>query len=83
MLLNLCRKKHRPLIIEKTWIPFIQDYMKIHKTKIRRNIMTKQWVCTVCNYVYDGDIPFEELPDDYVCPLCGVDKSYFEQREVD
>lgn len=37
----------------------------------------KHWVCTVCDYVYDGDIPFEELPDDYVCPLCGVDKSYF------
>ena len=45
--------------------------------------MAKQWVCTVCNYVYEGEIPFEELPDDYVCPLCGVGKSYFELREVD
>ena len=45
--------------------------------------MAKQWVCTVCNYVYDGEIPFEELPGDYVCPLCGVDKSYFELRELD
>lgn len=37
----------------------------------------KHWVCTVCGYVYDGDIPFEELPEDWFCPLCGVDKSYF------
>ena len=37
----------------------------------------KKWVCTVCGYVYDGDIPFENLPDDYVCPLCGVGKEFF------
>lgn len=37
----------------------------------------KHWVCTVCGYIYDGEIPFEELPEDWVCPLCGVDKSYF------
>lgn len=36
----------------------------------------KHWVCTVCGYVYDGEIPFEDLPDDWVCPLCGVDKSF-------
>ncbi|MCC8022414.1 MAG: flavin reductase [Clostridiales bacterium] len=35
------------------------------------------WQCSVCHYVYDGDIPFEDLPDDYVCPVCGKDKSYF------
>ena len=40
----------------------------------------KQWVCVVCGYVYDGDTPFEELPDDWTCPVCGVDKSCFELR---
>ena len=40
----------------------------------------KQWVCIVCGYVYDGDIPFEELPEDWLCPVCGVDKSFFELR---
>ncbi|MEG2814182.1 MAG: flavin reductase [Oscillospiraceae bacterium] len=35
--------------------------------------------CTVCHYVYDGDIPFEDLPDDYVCPVCGEPKSAFEK----
>lgn len=40
----------------------------------------KQWVCTVCGYVYDGDVPFEDLPEDWLCPLCGVGKEFFELR---
>ncbi len=39
------------------------------------------WVCKVCGYVYDGDTPFEELPDDWVCPLCGVGKEDFEKQD--
>lgn len=50
--------------------------------KMAENNDNKKWVCTVCGYVYDGDIPFEELPDDWLCPLCGVDKSFFELREI-
>lgn len=38
------------------------------------------WVCTLCGYEYSGDIPFEELPDDWVCPICGVGKEYFQKR---
>ncbi|MGI6216822.1 MAG: flavin reductase [Coriobacteriales bacterium] len=41
-----------------------------------------KWVCKVCGYVYDGDVPFEELPDDWTCPVCGVPKSEFEKRTV-
>lgn len=48
----------------------------------------KKYVCDVCGYVYDpaeGDpdngispgTPFEELPSDWVCPVCGADKSNF------
>ena len=80
---NLCRKKHLLLIIEKNLDSVYSRLYEDSQKQRRRNDMTKQWVCTVCNYVYDGEVPFEELPDDYVCPLCGVDKSYFEQREVD
>ena len=50
--------------------------------------MTK-YVCTVCDYVYDPEVgdpdngiapgtAFEDLPDDWVCPECGVDKDEFE-----
>lgn len=33
--------------------------------------------CKVCHYIYDGDIPFEDLPDDYICPVCKKPKSVF------
>lgn len=36
-----------------------------------------KWVCSVCGYVYDGETPFEELPDDYRCPVCRQPKSKF------
>ena len=42
-----------------------------------------KWVCGICGYVYDEEkegIPFRELPDDWVCPLCGADKSAFSQQ---
>lgn len=35
------------------------------------------WQCTICHYVYDGDVPFEELPEDWVCPVCKQPKSVF------
>jgi flavin reductase (DIM6/NTAB) family NADH-FMN oxidoreductase RutF/rubredoxin len=41
----------------------------------------KRWVCSVCHYVYDGEIPFEELPEDYVCPVCKRPKSVFVLEE--
>jgi len=34
----------------------------------------KRWVCRVCGYVYEGD----ELPEDYICPLCKHPASDFE-----
>ncbi|MBU0693592.1 MAG: rubredoxin [Candidatus Omnitrophica bacterium] len=41
--------------------------------------------CIVCEYVYDpaenNSIAFADLPDDWVCPECGVDKSNFEKVE--
>lgn len=50
---------------------------------------SQKYVCTVCGYVYDpalGDpehgvapgTPFEQLPDNWACPDCGVPKADFE-----
>jgi rubredoxin len=50
----------------------------------------KKYICNVCGYIYDpeiGDIDngvevgtaFEALPTDWVCPLCGVDVSQFDE----
>ena len=50
--------------------------------------MTK-WKCLACDYVYDPQVgdpesdiepgtAFEDLPEDWVCPECGVGKGEFE-----
>lgn len=60
-------------------------------TKEERSGKMEKYVCSVCGYVYDpetGDpenniqagTPFEELPDDWVCPICGVGKDQFEKE---
>ena len=36
-----------------------------------------KWTCSICGYVYDGETPFEELPDDYTCPVCRQSKDKF------
>lgn len=44
----------------------------------------KKWVCTVCGFIYDDQkekVPFEELPENWVCPLCLHPKSDFELME--
>jgi len=51
-----------------------------------------KYECTVCGYVYDPELgdpdggikpgtPFEEIPDDWICPVCGAGKSDFEKEE--
>jgi len=50
-----------------------------------------KYTCIVCGYVYDpavGDTDagiaagtsFDDLPEDWVCPLCGVGKDQFEKE---
>ncbi len=52
----------------------------------------KKYICQVCGYIYNpegGDAdngiapgtPFENLPDDWVCPVCGAGKDEFEVYE--
>jgi rubredoxin len=51
-----------------------------------------KWKCIVCGYIYDEEVgdpdngiapgtKFEDLPDDWVCPLCGAQKDMFEKIE--
>jgi rubredoxin len=50
-----------------------------------------KWVCELCGYVYDPakgadgvapGTPFEELPDDWVCPECLAEKDRFVTESV-
>lgn len=49
-----------------------------------------KYECSACGYVYDPELgdpdngiepctPFEALPEDWVCPLCGLGKDVFEE----
>lgn len=41
------------------------------------------FVCRICNYVYDDSVtPFEELPEGWVCPVCGAPKSAFQRKNA-
>lgn len=50
----------------------------------------KKYICTVCDWVYDPEVgdpdngvapgtAFEDIPDSWVCPVCGVGKEDFEE----
>lgn len=52
----------------------------------------EKYVCTVCGYIYDEEVgdpdndveagtKFEDVPEEWVCPLCGVPKSEFEKEQ--
>ena len=56
----------------------------------KEEVTMDKYECTICGYIYDpenGDpdsgvepgTPFEQLPDDWVCPECGADKDAFEK----
>ncbi len=40
--------------------------------------------CIACGYIYDETVEgtkWEDLPEDWTCPLCGVGKDMFEKVE--
>ena len=54
----------------------------------------KKWQCIVCGYIYDEAIgdeeegfapgtPWDDIPEDWICPECGVSKEDFEMVEID
>lgn len=62
------------------------------KSYHRRYQIMKKYVCDVCGYIYDeaaGDpdngieagTKWEDVPEDFLCPLCGVGKDQFSEAE--
>jgi flavin reductase (DIM6/NTAB) family NADH-FMN oxidoreductase RutF/rubredoxin len=55
----------------------------IDKAKLeikKQDILFKKYKCTACGYIYDEEkekIKFSDLPTDWVCPVCGAEKSDF------
>ncbi len=44
-----------------------------------------KYKCIICGHIYDpaenDGVAFEDLPENWVCPVCGVDKTQFEAIE--
>ena len=70
--------------------PTYQGVQSRNEPKMEEKSMDK-YVCTVCGYVYDpeeGDpdngvkpgTPFEEVSEDWLCPICGAEKDAFEKQ---
>jgi len=59
---------------------------------LREETVIMKYVCIPCGYVYDPELgdpdggvapgtSFEDIPEDWVCPVCGVTKDMFEPQE--
>jgi rubredoxin len=53
----------------------------------------KKWQCIICGFIYDEEAgleseglapgtKWEDIPDDWVCPECGIGKEDFEMEEM-
>ena len=77
--------------IETSCIPNQHECRLLIFNNLTFTVMQK-YICKVCKWVYDPEIgdpehgiapgtPFEEIPDDWRCPKCGVKKAMFEPYE--
>ena len=81
----IIHEKYEKIVAEK-------EGKKIITKKISTNL--PKWKCSVCGYIYDpekGDpehgidpgISFEDLPEDWVCPVCSSPKTVFKKIELE
>ena len=82
------------LCLEETGKAFFcrESVLYSSSQKMNKGVQMQKYICTVCGYIYDpveGDpdggiapgTAFDDIPDDWRCPTCGVDKSDFEPYE--
>ncbi len=64
----ICEVTEAKVLSDKPTMTYTYYYKNVKPKPAKKS---KGYVCTICGYVYEGD----ELPDDFVCPLCkhGVD----------
>jgi len=59
--------------------PMSYNYYQEHKEellKVETENGKTAWICSICGYIYYGDV----LPDDFECPVCGVNKDFFDKK---
>ena len=75
---------------QRSWSRCLASYLQTNNTHFlhTNHITMKKYICDVCGYIYDpekGDpdsgiapgTPFEALPTNWKCPLCGIRKDRF------
>ncbi|HER25052.1 MAG TPA: High molecular weight rubredoxin [Candidatus Atribacteria bacterium] len=73
-----------------TYIPKEEKSREKINTERKEFKKMSKFKCTVCGYIYESEkgdpesgvnpgTPFEDLPDDWVCPVCGASKDEFEE----
>jgi flavin reductase (DIM6/NTAB) family NADH-FMN oxidoreductase RutF/rubredoxin len=58
--------------------PTYIDHAKLEKKEVDPDL--KKYVCPLCHYTYDEaveKVKFSDLPEDWICPICGCEKSDF------
>lgn len=69
---------------------FSTDLIKLEKVE---DVANKKFRCIICGFIYDeaeglpdegiaAGTAWEDVPDDWLCPECGVGKSDFEMAEI-
>ena len=81
--------RKRPLIL----LPQVRTFTALLDGMYRGIKIMKRWQCVVCGWIYDeaegapeeGIAPgtaWDDVPDDFICPDCGVGKEDFEMVEI-
>ena len=84
---KICTIEKYYVFLQKITIPPLQNVVLYKK-----NARIMKYVCEVCGWEYDPAVgapeagipagtPWEEVPEDFVCPLCGVGKDSFAPAE--
>jgi rubrerythrin len=61
----------------------LKEMLEKYKDEIKVNdASNEKSTCKVCGYEYQGDVAFENLPDDWKCPICGQSKAAFEKKAM-
>lgn len=78
-------------------LPYLVAGYRIAESLFIENLLedeqVKKWQCMVCGFVYDEEqglpeegiapgTPWQDIPDDWMCPDCGVGKEDFEMVEI-
>ncbi len=78
--------------IKRGAVPKTAPLPEVEKPAAAKVVKDATYRCTICGYIYDPEMgdpengvppgtPFEKLPEDWTCPICGANKDLFEKED--